>query len=214
MTPLEILTAARQFHNAVGDDFWSDAELYNHLYFAATRLATEAECIENRYTTTTVADQQEYARPTRSYRIKRVEYNGQKLGQIDFRELDSVYLNTSTTVTGTPQYYYEFDSVIGLYPTPDTGSVTITIYTYDYPSFPTATSVLEIPVHYHPALVLGVRALMSPKELGHPNTGFYRDEWERAVIEVRRRERRRRRGDKFRRVLREEDLPNTQLGYL
>jgi len=214
MTPLEVITAARQFHNAVGDDFWSDAELYNHLYFCATRLATEAECIENRYTTTTVASQQEYARPTRAFRLKRVEYNGQKLDVIDFRGLDSVYLNTTTAVTGTPQYYYEFDDVIGLYPTPDTASVTIKIYSYDYPSFPSTTSTLEVPVQYHRALVMGVRALMSPKELGHPNTGFYRDEWENALLEIKRQERRRKRGDKFRRVLREEDLPNTQLGYL
>jgi hypothetical protein len=214
MTPLEVITAARQFHNAVGDDFWSDAELYNHLYFSATELATEAECIENRYTTTTVASQQEYEKPTRAVRTKRVEYNGQKLDVIDFRGLDSVYLNTTTTVTGTPQYYYAFDNVVGLYPTPDTAGVTIKIYSYDYPSFPSATSTLEIPVQYHRALVMGVRAQMSPKELGHPNTGFYQQEWERLLLQIKRQERRRRRGDKFRRVLREEDLPNTQLGYL
>jgi hypothetical protein len=214
MTPLEVITAARQFHNAIGDTFWSDAELYNHLYFVADRLATEAECIENRYTTPSVASQQEYARPTRAFRIKRVEYNGQKIDVVDFRDLDSVSLNSTTTPTGTPQYYYEFDSVVGLYPTPDTAALTIKIYSYDYPSFPSATSTLEIPVQYHRALVMGVRAMMSPKELGHPNTGFYSDEWEKAVTEVKRQERRRRRGDKFRRVLREEDLPNTQLGYL
>jgi hypothetical protein len=214
MTPLEVITAARQFHNAVGDSFWSDAELYNYLYFAASRLATEAECIENRYTTSSVASQQEYTRPTRAFKIKRVEYANQKLDVIDFRGLDSVYLNSTTTVTGTPQYYYEFDDVIGLYPIPDTADDTIKIYSYDYPSVPSATSTLEMPVQYHRALVMGVRALMAPKELGHPNTVFYRDEWERAVMEVKRQERRRRRGDKFRRVLREEDLPNTQLGYL
>lgn len=214
MTPLEIITAARQFHNAIGDDFWSDSELYNHLYFCANRLATEAECIENRYTTVTVASQQEYAKPTRSFRIMRVEYNSQKLDPISFRSLDSINLNSSTTVTGTPQYYYYFDDVVGLYPTPATAGVTVKIYSYDYPNFPSGTSTLEIPVFYHPALVKGVRAMMSPKELGHPNTVFYADEWEKAVREVIRQEKRRRRGDKFNRVLREEDLPNTQLGYI
>lgn len=212
MTPLEVITAARQFHNAVNDDFWSDAELYNHLYFCATRLAMEARAIENRYTTTSVASQQEYSKPTRAIEIKRVEYDSQKLMPIDFRQLDSVNLNTTTAPTGTPQYYYWWDDVIGLYPVPSTAGLTIKIYSHDYPSFPSDTSTLEIPVQYHQALVFGVRALMSPKELGHPNTLFYNDEWEKAVKEVMREEKRRKRTDKFRRVIREEDQPNNQLG--
>jgi hypothetical protein len=214
MTPVEIITAARRFHNAEGDTFWSDAELYDYLYFAAMRLATECECIDNRYTTQSVSGQAEYTTPTRAYRVKRVEYNNQKLDPVDFRALDSVDLNSTTTPTGTPQYYYNYDNVFGLYPTPDTSDLDIKVFTYDFPSKPTATSILEIPTHYHDALVYGVRALMSPKELGHPNTGYYQAEWERAVANVRRMERRRRRGDKFSRVLREEDLPNTQLGYI
>lgn len=214
MTPDEILTAARQFHNAVGDDFWSDAELFNHLYFAATRLAKESQCIENRYTTTSVASQQEYAKPTRAIEIKRVEYNGKKLAPIDFRTLDSIDLDTTTTVTGTPQYYYWFDDVLGLHPVPDTASLTIKVYSYDYPAFPSSTSTLEIPVQYHYALVYGVRALMSPKELGHPNTAFYQQEWEDAIYDVVKSERKRKRADTARRVIREEDLPSTQLGYI
>ncbi len=214
MTPLEVITAARQFHNAVGDDFWSDAELYNHLYFCSTRLAKEALVIENRYTTPSVASQQEYSKPTRAIQIKRVEYDSQKLDPIDFRTLDSVNLNTTSAPTGTPQYYYWFDDVIGLYPVPDTASLTIKVYSYDYPNFPSATTTLEVPVQYHDALVYGVRALMSPKELGHPNTSFYNEAWENAVVEVKRMEKRRKRGDKFRRVIREEDQPATQLGMI
>jgi hypothetical protein len=214
MTPLEVITAARQFHNAVGDDFWSDAELYNHLYFAANRLARESLCIDNRYTTTSVADQQEYTKPTRAVQIKRVTFDSRKLDPLDMRMIDSINLNTTTTPTGTPQYYYWFDNVIGLYPIPSTASLTIEIWSYDYPSFPSATSTLEVPVQYHDALVFGVRAMMSPKELGHPNTSFYNEKWEQAVKDVRNMEKRRKRGDKFRRVITEEELINTQLGYV
>lgn len=214
MTPGEIITSARRFHNAVGDDFWSDAELYNHLYYAAMRLAKEAQCIENRYTTTSVASQVEYSKPTRAIEIKRVEYDSKKLDPIDFRQLDSIDLNTNTTVTGTPQYYYWFDDVIGLHPAPDTAGLTIKIYSYDYPAVPSATTTLEVPVQYHDALVFGVRAMMSGKELGHPNTSFYDQKWEEAVRDVVRKERHRKRADKFRRVLREEDLPATSQGYI
>lgn len=212
MTPLEVITAARQFHNAIEDSFWSDAELYNYLYFAANRLAYEARCIENRYTTTSVASQQEYSKPTKSIEIKRVEFDGRKLTPIDFRMLDSININSNTTITGTPQYYYWFDDVIGLHPIPDTASLTIKIYSYDYPSFPEATTTLEIPVQYHSDLVFGVRALMSSKELGHPNTSFYNQQWDSSVERIIRKQKQRLRGDKFRRVLREEDLPLTNLG--
>jgi len=214
MTPLEVITAARQFHNAVGDSFWSDAELYNYLYFSAERLALEAKCIENRYTTTSTASTTEYSLPTRAIDIKRVEYDSRKLDPIDFRQLDSIDFNSNTTVTGTPQYYYFWDEVVGLHPTPDTSSDTIKIYSHDYPSFPAATTTLEIPVQYHSCLVFGVRAFMSAKELGHPNTGYYDEKWEEAVKNVVRSEAKRRRGDKFRRVLREEDLPSTSQGYI
>ena len=214
MTPLEVITTARRFHNAEGDDFWSDAELYDYLYFCAQKLAKESQCIENRYTDVSVASQQEYSKPTRSIEIKRVEYDGRKLDHIDFRMLDSITLNTNTTITGTPQYYYWFDNVIGLHPIPDTAALTIKVYSYDYPSVPSATSTLEIPVQYHDALCYGVRALMSTKELGHPNTNFYQQIWDAAVQEVVMKERKRKRADKFRRVLREEDLANTTLGYL
>lgn len=213
MTPLEVITAARQFHNAVGDDFWSDAELYNHLYFAATRLAGTTKCIENRWDTTSVAAQTEYEKPTRTITIKRVEFDGRKLEPIDFRELDKVSNQDGTAIQGTPQYYYWFDNVIGLHPTPQTADLTIRTFSYDYPSFPGTSTILEIPVQYHYALVYGVRALMSPKELGHPNTAFYDEKWENAIVDVMRLEQKRKRGDKFRVVLREEDLPLTNLGY-
>ena len=193
MTPLEIITAARQFHNAVGDDFWSDAELYNHLYFCSQRLARECLVIENRYTTTSVASQQEYSKPTRSLQIKRVEYDSRKLMPVDFREIDSVNLNTVDVPVGTPAYYYWWDDVIGFYPTPGTSDLTIKIYSYDYPNFPTATSILEVPAQYHDALVFGVRSLMTPKELGHPNTTFYSQEWERSVMDVKKKEKLRKR---------------------
>ena len=215
MTPDQVITAARQFHNAVGDDFWSDAELFNHLYFCATRLARDALCIQNRYTAVSVASQQEYEQPDRVISIKRVEYNGRKLDPIDFRQLDSVNLGPNgVAVTGTPMYYYWWDNVLGLHPIPATAGLTIKVYTFDLPSFPSSTTTLEIPTQYHSALVFGVRSLMSPKELGHPNTAYYSAEWEKAVKDVISSERKRKRGDKYRTVQREEDLINTTLGYV
>src|SRR5690606_12541988 len=53
MTPQDLQTYARQQYNSVGDDFFSDEELYRHIWTAQTRLAKEAFCIERTYETTT-----------------------------------------------------------------------------------------------------------------------------------------------------------------
>lgn len=220
MTPTQIETAARRMLNAEGSTFWSQAEIIeNYLYMAAMELATETFCIENRYTTTSVADQQEYALASRAIAVKRVEYDSEKLMPIDFQKLDSIDLNTSTTVTGTPQYYYQFDDVIGLFPTPDTAGDTIKIYTYDEPDATTANSTLEIPTQYHNFLIIGVAYYMSLKELGHPHTQRFEYLWNHpgnphnAMMKVKRSVRMRNK-DNFSIVKREEDLPSTLLGAI
>lgn len=214
MTPSEIEIAARRMLNAAGSSFWSSDEIIgNYLYMAALELAAETYCIENRYTTTSVASQQEYATPTRALAVKRVEYDSQKLRPISLQQLDSIDLNTNTTVTGTPQYYYHFDESIGLFPTPADSGKTIKVYSYDEPSVPTSTSTLEIPARFHGYLVIGVAYYMSLKELGHPHVGRFEFQWARAIDKVRRSVRLKNK-DNFHTVLREEDQPSTHLGMI
>jgi len=218
MTPAQIETIARRMLNAEGSNFWSQQEIIeDYLYMAALEMAQESMCIENRYTTTSVASQQEYATPSRMIAIKRVEYDGQKLMPIDFQKLDSIDLNTNTTVTGTPQYYYYFDDSFGLYPVPSSAGDTIKIYSYDEPDRPTSTSALEIPTQYHGKLVLGVAYYMSLKELGHPHVSRFEFQWNHpgnpnsAINQVKRAVKMRNK-DNFAVVKREEDLPGTLLG--
>jgi hypothetical protein len=214
MTPSEIETAARRMLNAAGSSFWSSDEIIgDYLYMAALEMASETFCIENRYTTTSVASQQEYATPTRALAIKRVEYDGEKLKPISFQQLDSIDLNTNTTITGTPQYYYHFDESIGLFPAPSTAGDTIKIYSYDEPSVPTSISTLEIPTRFHVYLVIGVAYYMSLKELGHPHVPRFEAQWMRSIDKVRRSIRMRNK-DNFNTVLREEDQPSTNLGMI
>lgn len=214
MTPLAIEEAARRMLNASSSSFWSREEIIeNYLYFAALEMALQARCIENRYTTSSVASQKEYAVPSRMISVKRVEYNGAKLMPISFRKHDSINTSTSTTVTGTPQYYYFFDDVLGLYPAPSAASVTIKTYTYDEPSPTTASSTLEIPTQYHMYLVIGTAYYMSLKELGHPQTDRFRLQWEAALKKVLHAERLKNK-DALYQVMREEDLPSTLLGAI
>jgi len=218
MTPIQIETIARRMLNAEGSNFWSQAEIIeDYLYMAALEMAQETMCIENRYTTTSVASQQEYATPSRMLAIKRVEYDGQKLMPIDFQKLDSINLNTNTTVTGTPQYYYYFDDSFGLFPVPLSAGDAIKIYSYDEPDVPTSSSTLEIPTQFHGKLVIGVAYYMSLKELGHPHVSRFEFQWNHAgnpnsaIAQVKRAVKMRNK-DNFSIVKREEDLPGTLLG--
>jgi hypothetical protein len=219
MTPSEIETAARRMLNAVGSKFWSSEEIIgNYLYFAALEMAQETFCIQNRYTQSTVADQQEYTVPARMLSIKRVTYDSSKLQPISRLKLDSIDVNTNTTVTGTPQYYYHEDDVFGLYPAP-TEVKTLGLTTYDAPDVPTSTSTLQIPIRFHGHLVIGVAWHMSLKELGHPNQRTYEFQWHGAgnpssAINQVRKAIRMMNKDQFHTVTLEENQPSTVLGMV
>jgi len=214
MTPSQIETAARNLLNANGSSFWSSDEIIGtYLYMAALELASETFCIENRYETSSVANQQEYAKPSRMLAVKRIEFDGEKLKPISLQRLDSIDLNSNTTVTGTPQYYAFFDSSIILYPTPSTADLTITIYSYDEPSVPTSTSTLEVPSRFHGYLVIGTAYYMSLKELGHPHVIRLEGQWINAVRRARASVKMFNK-DNFHVVLREQDQPQTPLGMV
>jgi len=215
MTPAQIETMSRRLLNSESSKFWSQDEIITELlYECATQLSIETECIENRYSTDSVAGQQEYSQPERAIQLKRVTYDGNKLKKISFRELDSIDLNTDTTVTGTPAYYAIFDETVFLHPAPDTSSLTIKMQTIDQPSRPDINSILEIPSRYHTKLAMGVAYLMSMKELGHPNTSRLEGLWFKAIEDVKEMEKKRKRGDGFKVVLTEENAMVDRLGVV
>jgi len=205
--------------NAVGSKFWSSEEIIgDYLYQAALEMAQETFCIQNRYTQTTVADQQEYAAPSLLLAVKRITYDQQKLRPISQLQLDSIDFNTNTTVTGEPQYYYYEDETIGLYPVP-TEDKELNITTYDQPAVTTSTSTLQIPSRFHGFLVTGVCWYMSMKELGHPNTRMFEYQWNGAgnpnnCINKVRKSIRMVNKDQFNTVILEENQPSTPIGMV
>lgn len=220
MTPSEIEEASRRMLNAVGSSFWSSSEIIsNYLYMAALEMAQETFCIQNRYSTPSVASQQEYAVPNRMLAVKRVTYDSEKLKPISLQQLDSIDLNTNTTVTGTPQYYYHYDDAFGLYPAPQEDAKNIVVFSFDEPSVPTSISTLEIPTRFHGFLVIGTAFYMSLKELGHPHVSRFEWMWNdsrnphNAIMKTKRSVRMMNK-DNFNVVLREEDQPSTNLGMI
>ena len=214
MTPSQIIESARNNLNAINDTLWSEAELLVNLYQVQLHLARRTQCIETRYSTTSVASQSEYSKPTNAIEVWRVTYAGAKLQKISFRELDILSPNDTSTSTGTPSYYWYYDQVLGLHPTPSTTGDTIQVYSFDEPSIPTISSTLEVPTQYHDVLVCGLTYEMVAKEVGHPNTIYWQNRWLSGVAEVEAHVQKKRRSDRFSVVATEENALSTNLGII
>ena len=214
MTPSEIILAARQRYNAVGDTNWSDAEICSLIYFGELQLFTElGMVIENTFTTSTVIGTREYAYPSNAASIRRIEFNGKKLFPITFRDDDSLTnQNEATTDTGEPVYYEIFDSTIYLRPIPSTVD-DLKMYANCEPQAVTTTSTLEIPSFTHGALVDYVVAEMAAKDLNFKMAEYYMSKWQNTHIpSIKKRIKLNKRGDSFAVVQSEELLPHNSLG--
>lgn len=187
MTPTQILTAAKNKYNAIGDSFFSDEELLALLYDACLDMNREALLIERSYSTTSVASQQEYSYPAGVISIKRVTYNGKRLEPITFTEDDSITgLNQSTSSTGTPAFFFEWNNTVSLRPVPGTDGDAIKIYTYDEPAAITAASTLEIPTQFHMNLPDYIVSEMAAKDQNFQSAQYYAQKWEKAKISAKR----------------------------
>jgi len=212
MTPAEIEVAARRKYNSDNDSFWTTDEIMGLIYEAELEMARESINIERTYTTTTVASQHSYSQPTNSISIKRIEYDGQKLERITFREDDTITnLQSDTTATGTPIYYYEWNSLIYLRPIPDS-ALELKIYSYDMPQAVESTTNLEVPVQFHRDLVNYVVKEMALKDQNTAIADRYQAMWDRALVKVKAWTRKRKRGDEFQVVKNADDSAGTILG--
>lgn len=214
MSPTQVLESARQSYNAVGDTYWSDAELLKYAYYAELELNREGLAIERTFTTNTVVDQREYNYPTNMMQIKRLTYDGAKLKPITFGEWDLLTVNdTSSTETGEPQYYMTWNSVIILQPIPDTVAE-LKIRGIVRPTLQAITGTFLIDEQFHPAIVDYVVWRMTIKDSNNPMADRYRGIWNEHIAGIRRWRQKKRRGDRFARVKNVDAGSFTYLGGL
>lgn len=214
MTPTEIESAARNRYNAVGDTFFSSSEILDLMYQACIELAREANVIEQVYTTSTVASQQEYSYPTTAVAIKRITYEGAKLQPITMREDDAITgLSASTTDSGTPAYYFIWNKEIYLRPIPS-GVGTLKIFTINEPQAITSTSTLEVPTHFHMDLTHYICAAMAMKDGNMQVWQMHEDKWQKVLMSAKKWYRLSKRADGFTNVQDEEQLIGGYLGLV
>ncbi len=160
-TLTELTDIIRQRYNAVGDPYFSDDFIRNAIFQAEATLAKEGWLIEDSYTTTSVIGTREYAFPENTLAIREVRYKNDPLVKIPLK-----YDPKSDTAepTGTPGEYGIWDSVIFLFPTPDTAADSILVRTFVYPQKLTATSALNLPAEYQIDVVDYVLAQFALKD--------------------------------------------------
>jgi len=212
MTPTQIEDQFRLQYNAVNDTYFTQAMVFNWIYFAEYELATKALCVQATHTTTTVASQTAYTYPTNTIAIKRVEYQGVPLKKVSFRENDAVTLtNPTTVVTGRPLYYSQWGGEIRLQPTPVSAN-TLSYYTYKEPSVVTANTTLEVPQKFHPHIVNYCLEQAYAKDQNLQMASYYGAKWQANVQEVMDWQAKEKRTDGFAVVQSEDQLESTVLG--
>lgn len=214
MTIADVITAARERYNAVGETFWSDAEFYRLIYAACLELATETLCIQRTYTASTIASQEEYAYPTTCIAIKRITCDGRKLKKLSKREDDAITISNSvSTQIGSVQYYSDWNYTLSLRPIPD-AVYTLKIFSINEPQPITSLSSLEIPTTFHMRLVNYLLAEMYAKDKDFNTSTLYLRKWEKDKIDIKKWVKFRERTDSLTTVLEEESLPETYMGAI
>ena len=218
MTPTQVETAARRKYNAVGSGFYGQDELFDIMTHAVNEALHEAnmvvEAVDSSQTST--ASTQSYSFPTDFTSIKRIEFNGEKLKRIDFREDDALTLQDSdTTDTGTPQYYFVWNETYYLRPIPDTSSLTIKVFGYKRQPRITSDSVsIVLPEQFHMDLTNKLASEMAAKDDNFQMARHYAELWSLDKVRMRKWAQKRKRGDSFAIVKDEEALAVTLLGAL
>lgn len=214
LTPTQVAELTRRRYNGVNDDFWSDDEVIKLLFEGEMELAIKAHVIQDKDTSiTTVASTQSYAYPSNTIAIRRIEYDGEKLKQISFREDDALTLSNSTsTVEGTPQYYYLWDDTIYLRVIPDAAK-TLTVYRFKEPTILTTSSTaFSIPSRYQLDLIDYAVGEMAAKDKNFKVARYFNDQWDKKVFHAKMYEKKRNRSSGYATVKDEEALAVTALG--
>ena len=208
--------------------FWSDRALWHYCYDAQVELALDGDVIEDRVTfTTTTTGTREYSLPTNTLRIKHLLYDAKKVQQIDQREFMRATNNdgASSTVQGTPLYYYVFGTAggsgfLGFEPKPDKAAAVVMFRSKLPPTGPgsyTSSTELEVPYEYGHFLQEYVLWKAWSKE--HSPEGvrlaqFHRQMWVESVQRVQRMQREKFSGDRFKAVKDADNMFNTGFGMI
>jgi hypothetical protein len=154
-----IITNARYYLNEDVADFWTAAELLVWVNDGIVDVAGKTRAMESTEDITLVTDTLEYTLSNDYITIAgaiyisgTTYYKGLKRGSVKdvghFEDIDE------------PEYYYEWNGKVGIYPLAESATTgdTVTIYLVERPSAVTVDQNVPTPAHYDKALTLYVAA--------------------------------------------------------
>jgi hypothetical protein len=217
MTPNQVLETIRDQVYETSANFWSDAEIYRYMWTAECELASLIECTEATCTAIpTVANQQEYTKPTNLIDIKRVTYGNKPLKKVTKREKDFYDFNLvdGTDFSGEPDSFYEWAALIGLYPIP-TEVKSLTIYGIVQPTVITSASVaFTVPQEYTHYFIDFCLHRMYAKDQDETRSDRHFKIWENNLVKAKDKWMRKRVSGKVFVVKTEDQYPTTELGLI
>lgn len=217
MTPNEVLSSVRNQVYESDAGFWTDAEVYDYMSQAEQEIADIIECTETIDSTMdTVAGTQEYSKPSNCQIIKFVRFDNVLLKNIDFREKDALNLNRygSTDQGGDPDSYYEYGSVIGLYPIPQRIAEIKIYYIALPPRLTISSTTFAIPALFHSYLVDYCLFRMYMKDQDDQRGNLHRQIWEENLNKSRMKWMRKRTANRLFVVKNEDAFNQTELGMI
>ena len=208
--------------------YWLDKALFNYCYDAQTELALDCDVIQDRTTfVTTTTGTREYSLPTNTLRIQHITYDSRKIQQIDQREFMRATNNdgVSSTVEGTPLYYYVYGTAggsgfIGMEPKPDKAAAVVMWRSKLPPTGPgsyTSSTEIEVPYeygHFIQEYVLWKAWSKEHSSEGVANARFHRQMWMESVERVKRMQREKNTGDRYKVVKDSDNFFNTGFGII
>ena len=217
LTPASLVERIR-YMTGESDTFWTDPEIYAYMTEAEQLVTDRVDCSQDSTTIASVANQRQYDVPDRVKDLKRVEYNGQKIKNIDFNELGALEdTGSDSTSTGDPRFYYMWGDKIGVSPVPGNDGTNISMYftaaiTTDYSA---ATASFNTPSwipHYYADFILW-RSYMKDDEL-KKTASVYEARWERDLEEIESAWKDRQMGDQYTTVKQDDTYPTSSMGII
>ena len=163
-TVSSIITLIRRRLNETSTTFHTDADLIANINEAQKYIVREAEILlQGSSTTTTVSGTQNYALPLDFLYFVRLTFDGLKLFQVNFNEIDEAEFD-ETLDTGLPTNYYIFNDQIYLYPIPNQVK-TLRLWYYKSPTtLDETTDSLEISSNWDDVVATYAAYLASIKD--------------------------------------------------
>lgn len=178
MTLAQFEDLVRRRHRAESDSNWSSAEIYQLITGRANEILSIIGLLEaTDSSTSTTVGVQAYSFPSDAVRMKQINWDGQMLQEISFRDWETQKA-AGTTPSGKPTHWVNWNRQALLVPVPSSAKVLTFYYEKEHPYIDgTSVSVISIPSVLHWRHADGVVADMYAKDLNYRMFDRYQTIW-------------------------------------